>query len=170
MAEFDLDVLANLLPPVAVDELFLPFAKLGLGRPDHILSLALLKPFDVVGADHPAVHRPDPIGFAVALLHRLYDFFDGSHVDAVSLEDFVTNGETLSRDDQAHADLLAVRALVTAVSTFREGVSVGLAFEVRGGDIVEQEVVVEVEKVSEAVLQMNLELLFVLEQFVEPLV
>jgi hypothetical protein len=97
--------------------------ELALGGPDQVPAPRLLQPRDVLGARHAAVHHPDPLGDPVAGLHRLDDFLDCGHIDAVAREDLVAERHPLARHHERDADLLAVGPVVAAVAALRERVA-----------------------------------------------
>ena len=116
-----------------------------------------LQPGDVVGTGHAAVHDPDPLRLAVARFHRSDDLLDGGDVDPVAGKHLVAERHAVTTHHQSDADLLAVRPVVAAVAAPGERVSLGLAFEERARDVVEQQLVVEREQLAEAALEMLLE-------------
>ena len=66
----------------------------------------------------------------------------------VAVEDLVCLGEAVAVDDQTDDHLLAVGALVARVAALGAGIGQRLTFEVRGGQVVEEDGLVEVEQLS----------------------
>ncbi len=69
--------------------------------PDHQVGPASLpQPLEIVLARHPAVHDPDPLGEAVARLHRVDDLLDGRHVRAIPRDELIAQRLPPACDDQ----------------------------------------------------------------------
>jgi len=156
-----------MLPVLPIGKLGRELLELALARPNQILALATLQPGDILGAHHPAVHHPDAMRFAVAALHRGDDLLHGRDVGAVAGEHLVAERDALARHHQTDANLLAISPMVTAVAAAGKCVAGGLALEVRARHVVQQQLVVEREQRSEALLEMDLQGFLVRQQAVE---
>ena len=71
--------------------------------------------------------------------------------------------KALARHDQGEDDLLAIAAVITRVAALGQFVLLGQSFEVAAGQIVQQQVVIELEQALQAILQV------VLDRDLEPL-
>ena len=69
----------------------------------------------VLGGD-AAVHHPDAVGAAVAVLDAVQEAAQGGGVGSASAHHLVAQREALGRDDQRDDDLPAVTSLVAAVA------------------------------------------------------
>ena len=113
--------------------------QLALGRAHDIECVFAPQVIQVILADHPAVHRPDPLSHTVFALHQLDDLFNGGDIAAVTREDFIGQWKPFRRHHQSDTDLFAVRAAVAAVSAPGLRVAFALAFKIGARDIIEQE-------------------------------
>src|SRR6266511_1132886 len=77
---FRFQPLAHRVPVPGLGERPRPLPELALGRPDQVPPPRLSEPLQVVLARHAAVHDPDPLGQAVARLHRLHHVLDRRHI------------------------------------------------------------------------------------------
>ena len=75
----------------------------------------------------------------------------------VAVEDLVRLGEAVAIDDQAHDHLFAIGTFVARVTALGLGVVERLALEVRGGQVIEENGLVEVEQLSLAFDQVRLD-------------
>ena len=74
------------------------------------------------------------------------DVFDRLKSLGVADQRLVGQWKTLSRHHQGQHDLLAIAAVIAGVAAFGQFVLLGQALEVSAGQIVEQQVVVELEQ------------------------
>ena len=166
-AQLGLDAVAHRLPVARLGELRSELLQIVPVGADQIAALAVLQPGHGLGADHAAVHHPDAMRPAVARLHRADDLLDRGHVGAVAGEHLVAQRHALARHHQADADLLAVRPMVAAVAARGQRVGLRLALEVGAGHVVQQQLVVELEQLAQAALEMGLQRRLVRQQAVE---
>ena len=116
-------------------------------------------------ADHATVHDPDPLRFAEPLPRSAVTMrLDGLQVLRVARERQVGQGETVAGHDQGQDDLLAIAAVIAGITAAGQVVLLGQALEVGAGQVVEQQVVVELEQRAELVLQVVLDRLLGLQQ------
>ena len=85
----------------------------------------------------------------------------------VSLEDLVAKRDPPLGDDQADANLLAVRTAVAGVAPPGLRVFLFLPLEVGRGDVVQEDVVADSKELAEAFFQMLLDRIFVLYELVQ---
>ncbi len=85
----------------------------------------------------------------------------------VSLEDLIAQRDPSLGDDQADADLLAVRTAVAGVAPLGLRVFLFLPLEVGRGDVVQEDVVADSKELAEAFFQMLLDRIFVLHELVQ---
>src|SRR5690606_14010095 len=154
------------LPAALLDEIVRPLPEFALRRPDQVGAAPFSHPLQVLFTRHAAVPDPDPAHLPVLSLHRLDDFLDRRDVVAVAGEDLVTDGVPLSSRDERDTDLLAVRPLVSAVASLRLLDAVGRSLEVRRRHVVEEQVVLEIEEVAQALSQVLLQRLLQPEKLV----
>ena len=76
-AELHLQPVADRVP-IFREQFPLELLEHALGRAHDVTPSALFQEGDVVGRDHAAVADPNPIGPAVAALHRLHDLLQAS--------------------------------------------------------------------------------------------
>ena len=105
----------------------------------------------VLGGD-AAVHHPDAVGLAVALLDAVQEAAQRGVVGGVARHHLVAQREALGRDDQRDDDLHAVAALVAAVAELAQivGPAVFVALEVGAGQVVQQHVELRAEELAPA--------------------
>jgi len=82
---------------------------------------------------------------AILRFHDRDDVGDGFAVVGIAGENFVPQWDALLGDDQADAHLQAIRPTVTRITTLGLGITPALSFEVGAGDVVQQQVVLEIE-------------------------
>src|SRR5664280_938867 len=138
-----------------------------LARSNEVATLGLLKPLDVGSARHTAIHHPYTSSFVASFLHGTNDLFNRCDIDTVAVEYFVANGHALPSDDQRDANLLAVGSMVTTVASLRDSNPVGLPLEVRACHIVQHQIIVEPEELSQMLLEMFLQRVLVRQQRVQ---
>jgi hypothetical protein len=114
-------------------------------------------------ADHAPVHDPDPLRFPEPRLDRCDDGLDGLEILRVARECQVGQRETVTSHDQRQHDLFAIGAVIAGITALGQVVLLGQALEVGTGQVVEQQVVVELEQSAELVLQVVLDGLVGLE-------
>ena len=142
--------------PVAFGQGPLELAEHRLGRADDVLAAAVAQELQILLADHAAVQHPDALRLAVLRFHGRDDLGNGFAVVGVACENFVTQRNAFLRDDQADAHLQAIRTTVTRITALGLGITLALSFEVGAGDVVQQQVVLEIEQVPQAFLEMLL--------------
>ena len=81
------------------------------------------------------------------------DVLDGLQVLGVAGPGAMGQGKALARDHQGDDDLLAIAAMVAGIAAPGQLVVLGQAFEVGAGQVVQQQVVIELEEGAEAFLQ-----------------
>ena len=118
-------------------------------------------------ADHATVHDPDSLRFPEPRLDRLDDGLDGLEILRVARQCQVGQGETVAGHDQRQHDLFAIAAVIAGITAAGQVVLLGQALEVGAGQVVEQQVVVELEQFPELVLQVVLDRLLGFEQPVQ---
>ena len=118
-------------------------------------------------ADHAPVHDPDPLRFPEPRLDRRDDGLDGLEILRVARQRQVGQGETVAGHDQGQHDLFAIAAVIAGITAAGQVVLLGQALEVGAGQVVEQQVVVELEQGPELVLQVVLDRLLGLQQAVQ---
>jgi hypothetical protein len=126
-----------------------------------------VQPINVLLADQAAVQHPDAFGLAVFVFHPLDHVLDGGHVGGVAREDFVADGQSLGRDDQAKVDLFAIGTLIAGITARGLRVAQGLAFEIGAGHVVKQELKFDSEPALVTRVQMLAERVLVRVQHVE---
>jgi hypothetical protein len=99
--QLDLHFGGDLLP-VAGEELLFVGLELMFGRAHEVMRAALAEEFKVVVADDAAVKDPEAAGLAELRLDGVEDVFERGAVEAVAGEEFVSEGETLGRDQCEH--------------------------------------------------------------------
>jgi hypothetical protein len=114
----------------------------------------------------PPVHHPHPVRPSEARLHARDDLLDRGHIGGVAGEDLVAKGHAFARDYQGNVHLHAIGPVITRVAALGN-LRVGHALEVGAGHIVEQQIVVELEQLSEALDQVLLDRLLVRQQPVQ---
>ena len=103
--------------------------------------------------DHAPVHDPDPLGLAELLLNLGHDRLDRLQILGIARQRPVRQREAVAGDHQRQDDLLAVATVVPRVAAQSQFVLDGQALEVGAGQVVEQQVVIELEESPEPVLQ-----------------
>jgi hypothetical protein len=98
--------------------------------------------------DHAPVHDPDSPGFAELRFDLGHDRLNSLEVLGVAGKGAVRQGKTLPGHDQRHDDLLAVAAMIARISPARQFVLGRQPFEVRAGEVVEHQPVVELERIE----------------------
>jgi hypothetical protein len=131
--------------PVPLRQILLEAAQHGLGRADDIRPAPGTQELQVRFADHPAVQHPDTLCLPVFPLHGTDDPLDRRGIVGVAGEDFVAQGDTVIRHHQPNAHLRAVRAVVSGITPPGQRVADAFPFKVRAGDVVEQQVVLQIE-------------------------
>ena len=89
----------------------------------------------------------------MARFHRVRDVHDGRTVATVSLEHFATDRHAATGYCQRDAHLLAVAVLVACITELGLEVTLRLTFELRAGNVVQQQVVLEFKLFSRTVFQ-----------------
>src|SRR5579859_4333909 len=115
-------------------------------------------------ADHAAVHDPDTIALAETCFDGVDDALDGLHIARVAGPGVVSQREAFARHHQGDHDLLAVAAMVARVAVAGQVVVLGQALEVAAGQVVQQQIVLDLEENTEAFLEVILDLLLAAEQ------
>ena len=128
------------------------------------MGVALAQKFDVLLADQAPVHHPDAFGFAVFFFHDPHDVLHRGHVGAVAGKDFIGQRQPFRADHQPQADLLAIRAVVAAVTPRCLGVAQDLALKKRAGHIVKEELKADAKPTLVTLEQMLGDLLFAFVQ------
>ena len=78
-------------------------------------------------------------------------------VAGVAGQGVMGQGKALAGDDQGDDDLLAIAAMIARVAALGQVVVLGQALEVAAGQIVQQQIVVELKERAEALLQVVLD-------------
>ena len=99
-------------------------------------------------------------------LHGLDDFLERFRIVPVTFENLVSDRQSFTRHHQADAHLFAVRTFVARMPPLGLRVGVGLPFEIRGGHVVQQKLVLGIEQRRELLLEVFLDGVFLLEQMV----
>ena len=86
---------------------------------------------------------------------------------AISGEHLVAQRHPALGNHQTDADLFAVRAVVARVTPLGRRIGLGLALEIRAGHIVQQQVVLQPEKIAQPIFQKDLQRLLVRQQRVD---
>src|SRR3989440_5177748 len=111
------------------------------------MQLAFADLLQVFLKGHPAIHdHRGPKLFARPLLQRIQHLIQAAPVLRIAVEDFVVLGEAITIHDQSHHHLFAIRTLVPRVSSLGLRVGRGLPFEVRRGQVIQIDGVVQVEQ------------------------
>src|SRR5271154_6082506 len=169
LEKFDLDlgVVGQTLPTASALQVGL---KLGQGVTacgQQITPAGLAEKGERILADHAAVHDPDAVGFAEAGLDVVDDGLDGLQVLGVAGPGAMGQGKTLAAEDQGEHDLLAIAAMVAGIAALGHVVVLGQAFEIGAGQVVEQQIVIELEESAELLLQVGFDVVLSLEELVE---
>ena len=164
----DLHALAHLGPGLG-EEVLLELAESALGRAHQVARADAAHLGQAVLGGDAAVHHPDALGFAVALLDAVEEVAQRGGVGRVARQHLVAQREALGRDDQRDDHLPAIAALVAAVAelaqVIRPALDVGL--EVGAGQVVQQHLEARTEQLAPAALQELEQLVLVLHQLVQ---
>ena len=95
------------------------------------------------------------------------DVLDGLQVLGVAGPGAMGQRKALAGEDQSQDDLLAIAAMVAGIAAAGQVVVLGQAFEVGAGQVVEQQIVIELEEGAEPFLQVGFDLVLSLEELVE---
>ncbi len=136
-------------------------------RGQEIAPAGSAQELERVLADHATVHDPDPLRSAEPGLDRRDDGLDGLKVLGVARQRQVSQGETVTGHDQRQHDLWAITAVIAGITAAGQVVLLGQALEVGAGQVVEQQVKVELEQLAESGLQVVFDRLLGLEQPVQ---
>jgi len=121
----------------------------------------------MVIAHQAAVQNPDPVGDAIAALHRLDDFFERGRVIAIAGEHFVPEREPFAGDHQREIDLFAVWSVIAGIAAVRLGIAPGLAFKIGRRDIVEQQLILHRKQTPQARFEMLRQRILVRQEMIE---
>jgi polyhydroxyalkanoate synthase len=108
-------------------------------------------------ADHAPVHDPDPLRFPEPGFDRRDDGLDGLQVLGIPCQGPVGQREAVARHDQREDDLLTIAAVIPGIAATGQVVLLGQALEVGAGEVVEQQVVIELEQRPQLILQVVLD-------------
>ncbi len=103
----------------------------------------------------------------IAGLDVVDDVLDGLQILGVARPGAMGQGKAFATEHQGEDDLLAIAAMVARIATLGQVVFLGQALEVGAGQIVEEQVVIELEEGAEVFLQIVFDLVLGLEQLVE---
>jgi hypothetical protein len=159
---------ARTVDPLRVVDGIEPGVELGVAAPldpDEKSLLIFCKGLDVLIGDHAPVADEDDSTEREACAQVADDFLNRGMVNAVALPDMMGDGPTR---DHHHADnhLHVLRRAIAAVAVLGEVVRTR-ALEVRTGDVVEDQLGLEAEKVVETVVQRHFDPIFGGEELVE---
>ena len=164
----DLHAIAHLRPRLGQEGL-LQLVQPSLGRTHQVARADAAHLGQAVLGGDAAVHHPDAIGSAVAVVDAVQEATEGGAVGGVAAHHLVAQREALGRDDQRDDDLPAVAALVAAVTVLaqivRPPVFVGL--EVGAGQVVQQHVEFGAEEFTPTPHEEPVERVLVLHQLVQ---
>ena len=133
----------------------------------EIASARLAEKGERILADHAAIHDPDAVRFAETSLNVADDPLDGLQILGVAGPGAMGQGKAFATEDQGEHDLLAIAAMIAGIAALSEFVFLGQAFEVGAGQVVQQQVVVELKERAEPLLQVVFDLLLGLKESVQ---
>jgi len=155
------------LLPVFTQQLALKLPQRVLCRTQDVAPPASPQKPHIFLARQTTVHNPDSPGSSVELFHVPHDLFERGGIVAVAGEHLITQGHPATAHHQRDIHLLAVRAMISRIAPLRLRVAFRLSLEVRAGDVVEQQVVVQIEQFAKPLLQEFLERFLVGQQNVQ---
>ena len=164
--DFDIGVVGQALPTGA-GEFALKFVQGVSFGGEQIAAAGFAEEGQRLFIDHAAIHDPDALALAKARLDGVDDLLDGGEVTGVAGEGLMGQGKAVAGDDEGDDNLLAIAAMVAGVAAPGEFVFLGKAFEVTAGQVVEQQVVIELKERAEALLEIVLDGDLSFEQAVE---
>jgi hypothetical protein len=156
------------VPVLMIGQLALKPTQYGLGWAHDVRRATPVQSGDVLLADHSPIHHPDAVGPPVFLLHGRDHLIDGRGVVAIAGEDLVAQRKAVLGDDQADQHLEAIGTAVAGVATPCQRIGRTLALEIGAGDIVEEQLVLQVEEVSQPLPQVAFQLVLVRQEMIEP--
>src|SRR5512135_2559184 len=154
--DLDLGVLGEPLPGTAC-QLALERGQFTAAGGHHIPSSGLLEKRQRLLADHATIDDPDPLGFAKLLLDLSDDGRDGLQVLSIARQGPMRQGKAIAGHYEGQNDLLAVATMVSRVSPAGQIVLASQALDVGAGQVVEQEVVIELEEGPQPVFEVLLD-------------
>ena len=140
------DAVPHDLPSCGVRQFGRVLLQLALGQAHQVTPPALSHPRQRRLADHPSVHHPYAIRFPVARLDLLHGRFHRLRVVKIPRKYLVAQRHPVARHHKAYANLLAVGPMIPTVPALRLRIAFHLAFKIRRGDVVEQQVILDVEQ------------------------
>ncbi len=81
----------------------------------------------------------------------------------MAFEHLIGHGQSFSGYDQANANLLAIGAVVARMTSLGLRITLRFSFEIRGGDVIEQEIILDVEERRIPLFEMLFNVVFVFE-------
>src|SRR3974390_2923408 len=112
----DLYIRTDLLE-IVLQQLGLELLELAASRAHQILPTTLADGRQVFLAHHPAIEDPYPPSFPMLALHCAQNRFDGGHIGAVAIEQFIAEGKTVWIHDQRQHQLFAVGTMIPRIAS-----------------------------------------------------
>src|SRR3974390_1368760 len=112
----DLYIRTDLLE-IVLQQLGLELLELAACRAHQILSTTLADGRQVFLAPPPAIEDRSPPSFPMLALHCAQNRFDGGHIGAVPIEQFIAEGKTVWIHDQRQHQLFAVGTMIPRIAS-----------------------------------------------------
>ena len=108
--------------PRPLEQVLLELAQPSLGRADQIVDAAGAHALERKLGGHAVVHQPGPAGAAPAPFDTIEKLFQRRGLVLITGIDFVSDGQSVGRDDQRDDDLRVVGTMIAAVAETAFGV------------------------------------------------
>ena len=133
----------------------------------YITPATLAQELEGVFTDHAPIHHPDTLGLAKTLLDGPDDLLDRLQILRVARQDEVRQRKTLAGDHQGYDHLLAVATVVAGVPALGQFVFLCQSFEVSTGEVVQQQIILQLKQDPELLLHVVFDAELCLHQVVE---
>ncbi len=153
--------------PIILQQLRFELLHLAARRARQVLAGALADGAQILFTDNAAVKNPDPTRLAILAFHHAQNGFHRRHVASVTVERFVTEGESFVVHNQSDHYLLAVGPMIARIAAAHHRILLRRAFHIGAGQVVKQHVELGSEQGAVALLQVPLQLCLVRQNAVQ---